>query len=85
MKYKRSRAEQKQMLIEQGCQFFKGTPKHCYVGIYGDRRVTRILRKALRWPVLPYPKRFQSECEAGDEKKCMNISSVSVTENKDVA
>jgi hypothetical protein len=57
LKYKRSRAEQKKILLEQGCEFFEGTPKHRYVGIYGDRRTKRILKAALRWPVLPYPKR----------------------------
>jgi hypothetical protein len=59
MKYKRTRAEQMELLLEQGCEFFDGTPKHCYVGIYGDRRIKRILRNALRWEVLPYPKRPQ--------------------------
>lgn len=57
MKYKRSRAEQKQMLIEQGCEFFDGTPKHRFVGIYGDRRIKRTLRRALQWEVFPCPKR----------------------------
>jgi uncharacterized protein YggU (UPF0235/DUF167 family) len=57
LKYKRTRAEQKKLLLEQGCEFFEGTPKHRYVGIYGDRRTKRILRSALKWPVLPYPKR----------------------------
>jgi hypothetical protein len=53
MKYKRSRAEQKQILTEVGCEFFKdGGRKHRYVGIYGDRRTKRILRRALRWDVL---------------------------------
>jgi hypothetical protein len=58
LKYKRTRAEQKQLLIEEGCEFFKDSGrKHRYVGIYGDRRTKRILRGALRWQVLPYPKR----------------------------
>jgi hypothetical protein len=57
LKYKRSRAEQKKLLLEQGCEFFEGTPKHRYVGIYGDKRTKRLLKTALRWPVLPYPKR----------------------------
>jgi hypothetical protein len=60
LRYKRTRAEQKQLLMEEGCEFFKdGGPKHRYVGIYGDRRIKRILRRALRWEVLPYPKRQQ--------------------------
>jgi len=57
MKYQRTRAEQKALLIDDGCEFFRGEPKHRYVGIYGDRRIKRMLRGALRWRVLPYPKR----------------------------
>ncbi len=58
--YVRTRAQQKQLLKEQGCEFFKDTGrKFRYVGIYGDRRMKRILRRALRWEVLPYPKRQQ--------------------------
>jgi hypothetical protein len=56
LRYKRSRAEQKQLLIEQGCEFFKNDKrKHRFVGIFGDRRTKRILRAALKWEVLPYP------------------------------
>ena len=58
LKYKRTRTEQKQLLKEEGCEFFKdGGRKHRYVGIYGDRRIKRILRRASKWDVLPYPKR----------------------------
>jgi hypothetical protein len=65
MKYKRSRAEQKQILAEAGCEFFKeGGRKHRYVGIYGDRRTKRLLRSALRWEVLPYPKRETQQAMA---------------------
>ncbi len=61
LRYKRSRAEQKQLLISEGCEFFKDDQRKLrYVGIYGDRRTKRILRAALRWEVLPYPKRAQS-------------------------
>jgi hypothetical protein len=60
LKYRRTRAEQKELLIKDGCEFFKdGGRKHRYVGIYGDRRAKRILRRALKWEVLPYPKRQQ--------------------------
>lgn len=85
MKYKRTRGEQMELLLEQGCEFFDGTPKHCYVGIYGDRRIKRILRNAMRWPVLPYPKRVQCESAAGDEKKGMDNISVTATGSKNVA
>ena len=61
LRYKRSRAEQKQILIEQGCQFFKDTGcKHRFVGIFGDRRTKKVLRRALRWDVMEYPKRETS-------------------------
>jgi hypothetical protein len=61
LRYKRSRAEQKQLLISEGCEFFKDDSRKLrYVGIYGDRRTKRILRAALRWETLPYPKREQS-------------------------
>jgi hypothetical protein len=61
LKFKRNRAEQKKLLIEEGCEFFKDNDRKLrYVGIYGDRRTKRILRAALKWPVLPYPVRQQS-------------------------
>jgi len=61
LRYKRSRAQQKQLLKEQGCEFFMdNVRKFRYVGFYGDRRTKRLLRRALRWPVLPYPKRQQA-------------------------
>lgn len=61
LRYKRSRAEQKQLLISEGCQFFKDDMRKLrYVGFYGDRRTKRLLRAALRWEVLPYLKRVQS-------------------------
>jgi hypothetical protein len=61
LRYKRTRAQQKQILIEQGCEFFKDTGyKHRFVGIFGDRRMKRILRRALRWNVMEYPKRSSS-------------------------
>lgn len=57
LKYKRTRAEQKRLMLNQGYEFFKGSPKHRYLGLYGDRRTVRLLRSALRWTVLSYPKR----------------------------
>jgi hypothetical protein len=61
LRYKRSRAEQKQLLISEGCEFFKDDMRKLrYVGFYGDRRTKRILRAALRWEVLPYLKREPS-------------------------
>lgn len=61
LRYKRSRAEQKQMLISEGCEFFKDDSRKLrYVGIYGDRRTKRMLQAALKWEVLPYLKRAPS-------------------------
>src|SRR5260370_40875597 len=57
LKYKRTRAEQRQLLIEQGCEFERVGGKHRYVHFAGDRRTTRLLRNALRWQVLPRPPR----------------------------
>ena len=62
LRYKRSRAEQKQLLISEGCGFFKDDNRKLrYVGFYGDRRTKRLLRAALKWEVLAYPKREPSE------------------------
>src|SRR5579872_889113 len=61
LRYKRTRAEQKRLLISQGYEFFKDDQRKLrYVGIYGDRRTKRLLRSVLRWEVLPYPKREPS-------------------------
>jgi hypothetical protein len=67
LRYKRSRAEQKQLLIEQGCEFFKNDKrKQRFVGIFGDRRMKRILRAALKWEVMLYPNRQQGSEPAED-------------------
>jgi hypothetical protein len=57
MKYRRSRAEQKALLLEQGAVFLPGTPKHRFVGVYGPPATVKRLRRALKLPSLPYPKR----------------------------
>ncbi len=57
LKYTRSRAEQKKILLAQGCEFKTGGAKHRFVHFAGDRRITRALRKALKWETLPCPKR----------------------------
>jgi hypothetical protein len=77
LRYKRSRAEQKQLLIEEGCEFFKDTGfKHRFVGIFGDRRMKRILRNALRWQVMPYPKEARSP---EDRAQVVNLDPVPKT------
>jgi hypothetical protein len=57
--YIRTRAEQKKLLLEQGCVFSKGNAKHRFVLISGSPTVKRQLRKALKWETFPYPKREQ--------------------------
>jgi hypothetical protein len=59
LRYKSSRAEQKETMLKEGYEFFRGKPKLRWVGLFGNRRTKRILRSALKWPVLPYPKRQQ--------------------------
>jgi hypothetical protein len=59
LKYRRSRADQKQMMLEEGVEFFRGTPKLRWVGFFGSKTLKRHLRAALKWEVLPYPKRPQ--------------------------
>jgi hypothetical protein len=41
----------------------KGNRKHMYVGIYGNARIKRALKKALAKKVLPYPKRELNNAE----------------------
>ena len=58
LRYVRTRAEQKQLLIKQGCRFERVNGKHRYVHFAGDRRTRKPLRKALKWGVVEqYPKR----------------------------
>ncbi len=85
MIYARSRAEQKLLLKEQGCEFYRDNRrKFRYVGIYGDRRIKRVLRSALRWDVLPYPKRQQvgdttSEVTVAPSQQLVGFDDASVT------
>lgn len=77
LRYKRSRAAQKQLLIEEGCEFFKDTGcKHRFVGIFGDRRTKKILRRALRWGVMEYPKGAPSP---GDRVEVVDLDPVPKT------
>ncbi len=67
MKYKTSWAETKERLLASGCVFFKGKSKHRYVHVAGDKRLVRKLRKAIRWPKMPYPKRRAIDASLGSE------------------
>jgi hypothetical protein len=68
LKYRRSRAEQKQMMLEDGVEFFRGTPKLRCVGFFGSKTLKRRLRAALQWEVLPYPKRSTVEGPVQEEQ-----------------
>jgi hypothetical protein len=57
LNYTRTRAEQKEILLKQGCEFERVGGKYRYVHFSGDRRTKRLLRKALKWEVLPHPRR----------------------------
>lgn len=55
--YKRSWSEQKDMLIKDGYTFFKGNPKHRYIGVYAPPNVKREIMRSLNVTKFPYPKR----------------------------
>jgi hypothetical protein len=57
LRYVRTRAEQKQLLLKQGCKFSVGNAKHRFVLFCGSTTLKRRLRKALKWTTSPYPKR----------------------------
>ena len=52
-----TRAEVKQELIAEHGEFVRTTPKHRYIHFAGDKRTMRELKRALKLPVLKYPKR----------------------------
>lgn len=52
-----SRRVLRERMVEDGFLFLTGTPKRRYVTFCADRRLERELRSALRWKVLPYPRR----------------------------
>jgi hypothetical protein len=57
-----TRRQLREQMVEEGFLFFKSTPKRRYVTFCGDKRLERKLRQALRWKVLPYPKRVETVC-----------------------
>src|SRR5438105_3958056 len=58
-----SRREMLRRLVDEGFVFFKTRPKHRYVNFVGDKDTVHALRKALKWDVLPYPKRQDEPAE----------------------
>ena len=69
LNYTRTRAEQRRLLVEQGCTFEKEDGKHRYVHFAGDHRTKRLLKNALKWDVVPHPRRSNNaeSDEAVDE------------------
>lgn len=56
-KFLRSRDEQRKLLLERGAMFHPGFSKHRFVGLYGSRGMVKRLKKALKLPSLPFPRR----------------------------
>jgi hypothetical protein len=52
-----TRREAREKMVKEGFLFFKAIPKRRYVTFCGDKTLERELRAALKWQVLPYPKR----------------------------
>jgi hypothetical protein len=67
LNYTRTRAEQKDILLQQGCKFERVGGKHRFVLFSGNRRTKRLLRKALKWEVLPHPRREAQAVAAKQE------------------
>lgn len=63
-----TRAEAKRQLIAEHGEFKPTTPKHRYVHFTGDKRTVKALRRALKLPVLKYPKRQATEPSAPLQK-----------------
>jgi hypothetical protein len=42
---------------DSNAEFVYGGAKHRYVYFLGNKRQRKVLRQALKWPVLPYPKK----------------------------
>ncbi|WP_109486270.1 hypothetical protein [Occallatibacter savannae] len=57
MRYRRTWAEQKQLLTDQGAVFLPGERKHKFIGLYGTPAIVKQYRRALKLPSLPYPRR----------------------------
>jgi len=62
-KFRRSRAEQKQLLLKQGALFVPGFAKHRFIGIYGAPLTVKKLRKGMKLPSLPFPRRGPDSSE----------------------
>jgi hypothetical protein len=72
-----TRREKVVTLKQAGAKFFKGNPKHRYVGIYADKRTRRQILKALRWQSAPYPKRLTNESKVTPTAQAAHAERVS--------
>lgn len=61
---KEAEAARLREVLAEGYVEVKGNAKHMYVGIYGDKRMKRVLRAALTRKALEYPKRDSNITEA---------------------
>jgi hypothetical protein len=66
-KLKCTRRQLREQMVKDGFLFFKATPKRRYVSFCGDKRLERELRAALRWNVVPYPKRVCGGSVQGEQ------------------
>jgi hypothetical protein len=55
---KGTRREMRERMVREGFVFLKSPPKGRYVGFYAPPNLKRELRAALKWDVLPYPRRL---------------------------
>jgi hypothetical protein len=81
-------AKQRQLLISEGCEFFKDNRGNLrYLGFYRNKRTKRILRAALRWEVLAFPKRepsFEDHVQVVDLDPIRKTFAASVSYSKEV-
>jgi hypothetical protein len=61
---KGTRREVRDRMVGEGFMFFKSPPKRRYVTFEGDKKLVKELRTALKWDVLPYPRREDVEVAA---------------------
>ena len=66
LNYTRTRAEQKKILLKQGCKFERVGGKHRYVHFARDRRTKRLLRNALKWNVITEHPRRSNNAESDE-------------------
>jgi hypothetical protein len=73
-----TRREMRERMVREGFLFLKATPKRRYVTFCGDKRLERELRAALKWGVLPYPKRVCERSVQGEHPDTLGKGAVRV-------